>query len=102
MLLTAVVSIIAFYLMKTYRNIIRYMTVKGLLPLGTAVFIKTIILTVALYLMDLLTRDVLIKLFLIDLLLTYVALIFLRIAMISVYDLINLKAANHTMKVLIY
>ena len=60
MLLTAVVSMIAFYLMKTYRNIIRYMTVKGLLPLLYAVSIKTIILTVALYLMDLLTRDVLI------------------------------------------
>lgn len=102
MLLTAVVSMIAFYLMKTYRNIIRYMTVKGLLPLLYAVSIKTIILTVALYLMDLLTRDVLIKFFLIDLLLTYVALIFIRIAMIIVYDLINQKAANHTMKVLIY
>ena len=40
MLLTAVVSMIAFYLMKTYRNIIRYMTVKGLLPLLYAVSIK--------------------------------------------------------------
>jgi FlaA1/EpsC-like NDP-sugar epimerase len=102
MVLTAVVSMIAFYMMKTYRNIIRYMTVKGLLPLLYAVTIKTVILTVALYLLELLTQDVLIKFLLIDLLLTYVALITIRIAMIIVYDLVNQKIANHTMKVLIY
>lgn len=102
MVLTAAVSTVAFYLLKTYRHIIRYMTVKGLLPLGYSVIIKTTVLTVALYLMDLLTQDVLIKFFLIDLLLTYVALIFIRMAMIIVYDLVNQKVANHTMKVLIY
>jgi FlaA1/EpsC-like NDP-sugar epimerase len=99
---TAVVSMISFYLLKTYRNIIRYMTVKGLLPLGYAVIVKTIFLTLALYLTQLLTRDVLIKFFLIDLLLTYVALITIRLAMIIVYDLVNQKIGNHTMKVLIY
>jgi len=101
-LFTAVVSMISFYLLKTYRNIIRYMTVKGLLPLGYAVIVKTIFLTLALYLTQLLTRDVLIKFFLIDLLLTYVALITIRLAMIIVYDLVNQKIGNHTMKVLIY
>ncbi len=102
MICTAVVSMIAFYLMKTYRNIIRYMTVKGLLPLGFAVIIKTVILTVVLFLMDLLAKDILINFFLIDLLLTYVALITIRIAMNVVYGMVNQKVANHSMKILIY
>lgn len=100
--LAAVVSAFSFYLFKTYKNIIRYMTMKGLLPLGYAIIVKSVCLTVVLYLLELLPLATIYRFLLLDLLFTYVALITIRLAMIIVYDLVNEKIAQHTKRVLIY
>ena len=47
--LAVIINMISFYLFKTYRNIIRYTTVKGLLPLGYSVAVKSVILTCTLF-----------------------------------------------------
>ena len=101
--LAALVSTLSFYLFKTYRNIIRYMSMKGLLPLGYAVLLKSVCLTVALYFLDLgVPHAILYKFLLLDILFTYVTLIVIRLAMIMVYEIVNEKVIRDTKRVLIY
>jgi len=100
--LSAVFSVLSFYILKTYRHIIRYMTVKGLLPLGYAAVLKALFLTLALYAVSYLDNTLVIKFLILDALITFVALLAIRVAMFLAYDIINQKITQNTQRVLIY
>ena len=100
--LAVIINMISFYLFKTYRNIIRYTTVKGLLPLGYSVAVKSVILTVVLYFAGLLSPGIELRFLLIDLLFTFVALVSIRVLMIIAYDMVNEKFNINSQRVLIY
>ena len=100
--LSAAFSVLSFYILKTYRHIIRYMTVKGLLPIGYASVIKALFLTLALYATSHLDNSFILKFFILDALITFVALVAVRVAMFLVYDMVNERIIQSTQRVLIY
>ncbi len=101
-LLAAVINMMTFYLFKTYRNIIRYTTVKGLLPLGYSVAVKSVVLTLVLYFAGFLSPGIEFRFLLIDMLFTFVALLSIRVMMIIAYDMVNEKFNVNSERVLIY
>ncbi|NLA15193.1 MAG: polysaccharide biosynthesis protein [Bacteroidales bacterium] len=100
--MAGVASVIAFYAFKTHRIIIRYMTVKGLLPIGLAVVLKSGLLTLMLFSIRFLQPGLYHKFCLMDLLITLAVLSGVRIIMLIVYGIVNEKITTGSQKVLIY
>jgi FlaA1/EpsC-like NDP-sugar epimerase len=101
-LLAAAASALAFYAFKTYRIIIRFMTIRSLLPIGLAAALKSVLLTLFLYSLSFLEPELYHKFFLLDTLITLFVLIAIRIVMLIAYGLVNEKINTGSQKVLIY
>ena len=94
-----VYSFITFFLLKTYRSVIRHSTLREIAKFVVAVIGKELLLglTILLYPPTPLFGMHMLALLLFDLLLTLCGLILIRVAMIIVYDLVknNLKSRKH-------
>lgn len=101
-----VYSFITFFLLKTYRSVIRHSTLRELSKFVVATFSKEILLglTVVLYPPAPQFSLHILALLLLDLLLTLCGLILIRVAMIIIYDLVkdNLKYRKQRQQVLVY
>ena len=101
-----VYSFIAFFLLKTYRSVIRHSTLREIAKFVVAVIGKELLLglTILLYPPTPLFGMHMLALLLFDLLLTLCGLILIRVAMIIVYDLVknNLKSRKQHQLVLVY
>ena len=98
-------SLMLFYVLKTYRFIIRHSTLREVAKFVLATLIKEIALclcVVAIRYGDM--YGILPILLLLDFLMTLCALVVIRVAMIAVYDLVKyrLKGRTHCQRVLIY
>jgi len=82
-------SVVMFFTLHTYRAIIRYSTLREIGKLGLAVFGKTMILGMFLFVLVSNWDPLPIGLLLFDFLLTFGALVLLRILMIAAYDTIR-------------
>ena len=101
-----VYSFITFFLLKTYRSVIRHSTLREIAKFVVAVIGKELLLglTILLYPPTPLFGMHMLALLLFDLLLTLCGLILIRVAMIIVYDLVknNLKSRKQHQLVLVY
>lgn len=101
-----VYSFITFFLLKTYRSVIRHSTLREIAKFVVAVIGKELLLglTILLYPPTPLFGIHMQALLLFDLLLTLCGLILIRVAMIIVYDLVknNLKSRKQRQLVLVY
>lgn len=101
-----VYSFITFFLLKTYRSVIRHSTLREIAKFVVAVIGKELLLglTILLYPPTPLFGIHMLALLLFDLLLTLCGLILIRVAMIIVYDLVknNLKSRKQRQLVLVY
>ena len=101
-----VYSFITFFLLKTYRSVIRHSTLREIAKFVVAVIGKELLLglTILLYPPTPLFGMHMLALLLFDLLLTLCGLILIRVAMIIVYDLVknNLKSRKQRQLVLVY
>ena len=101
-----VYSFITFFLLKTYRSVIRHSTLREIAKFVVAVIGKEFLLglTILLYPPTPLFGMHMLALLLFDLLLTLCGLILIRVAMIIVYDLVknNLKSRKQHQLVLVY
>ena len=101
-----VYSFITFFLLKTYRSVIRHSTLREIAKFVVAVIGKELLLglTFLLYPPTPLFGMHMLALLLFDLLLTLCGLILIRVAMIIVYDLVknNLKSRKQHQLVLVY
>ena len=101
-----VYSFITFFLLKTYRSVIRHSTLREIAKFVVAGIGKELLLglTILLYPPTPLFGMHMLALLLFDLLLTLCGLILIRVAMIIVYDLVknNLKSRKQHQLVLVY
>ncbi len=97
-------SVIMFFTLHTYRAIIRYSTLRETGRLGLAVFGKTVMLGVFLFVLAGMREVLLIWLLLLDFSLTFMALVLLRILMIAAYDIIrgHMNTRRAVQHILIY
>ncbi len=100
--LALVSSTVGFYLLKTYRTIIRYSTIRDAWRTGTAMFIKAGLMIVLLKLILNWPLLYLIKFEVFDFAISLIALIFVRAAMSYVYDRLNFNAAKDRQRILVY
>lgn len=99
------VSIGAFYLLKTYRSVIRHSTLGEVWKIGAAMGIKVVLMYGLIMLYPSLLPDDHINIYaLFDLLLSVCALITVRVAMILSYDTIkrNFLKSNRRMRIAVY
>ncbi|MCM1505191.1 MAG: polysaccharide biosynthesis protein [Muribaculum sp.] len=107
---TVLASALSFYLMRTYRSVIRHTTLREIGRLFASVVTKEMLMFVAMVTLPWLAGlrnigsfpDAL--LLLLDATLTATALVVLRIAMVLVYDRIksNMRRVHNTLRVLVY
>lgn len=95
-------SVLAFFLLKTYRNVIRYSATKDLWRIGVAVTLKVFLETISVFLWRIDFTYEILDTLLLDLGLTFILLVFLRIAMGIVYDSIIVMNSTLAPRVLIY
>ena len=104
-LFSAVVSGLSFYLFKTYRNIIRYTSIREIGYLGLAASFKVVGMLLVTFVMKLgVSPQQILLCTLIDLTLTFLVLVGMRVCMIMAFDIYNQsRTPIHTRKqVLIY
>lgn len=103
---SVVYSFVIFFLLKTYRSVIRHSTLREIAKFAVAVIGKEILLglTILFYPPAPLSDMHMLALLLLDLLLTLCGLILIRVAMIVVYDMVkdNLKSRTQRQHVLVY
>lgn len=103
---SVVYSFVIFFLLKTYRSVIRHSTLREIAKFAVAVIGKEILLglTILFYPPAPLSDIHMLALLLLDLLLTLCGLILIRVAMIVVYDMVkdNLKSRTQRQHVLVY
>lgn len=101
---SAGVNILCFYIFRTYRQIIRHSSLKGLMSVGVAMGLKSVIFVILLHVVP--TIDVSVKMIFLgvglDLLLSLVGLIGVRVLMIVVYDWIVVHSHDKRRRVLVY
>lgn len=104
--ISILVSSVAFFVLRTYRSVIRHMRMREVANLMIAVFLRSVILAVIVSLAPKMgtTTSFRVVVLAFDLLLTTFVLIALRVAMIVAYTLIrgNLRSAYQVTNVLIY
>ena len=104
LLYSAVVNTLCFYLLRTYRQIIRHSSLKGLVSVGLAMVLKAIIFIVLFHVVP--SAEVGENMIFLgvgmDLLLSLVGLISVRVLMIVVYDWIVVHSHDKRRRVLVY
>lgn len=99
-----VMSFIMFYWLKTYRSIIRHSTLREFARLCMASVGKVILMGVLVMLLPYGIKSYIFFLMVLDLILTIVFLLLVRIAMIVVYDILRnkVKKSNQRLNVMVY
>ena len=102
LLLSFLCSLLPFYLLKTYRSIIRYSTLREVGRICAAVLFKEVLLLIAALALHAAQRGA--ALLLLDGLLTLCALVLVRVGMIIAYDLLrrHLEVRGSCRRVLVY
>ncbi len=100
-LLAVPASGLSFYLFRIYRNIIRHSTLRELWRLVAASAVKLLLMAVVVFGMMLTDRQLLIG-GLLDMLMTTVVLICMRVGMVLGYDVIVSKISKSNSRLLIY
>ncbi len=101
---SVVVSALCFMVFRTHHNIIRHSSLKSMWVIGAAVIVKGLIFYVmlsALVPIELSTKRILLGVVL-DMLLSWVGLVGVRVSMLLVYDWVIARYTNKTVKVLVY
>jgi FlaA1/EpsC-like NDP-sugar epimerase len=103
-LLSFVISLGCFYLYRTHHNIIRHSSLKGLWTIGLAIYSSKALLFGALYFLPIvnLTINALWLGVLLDILLTMLFLVSVRVTMLLVYDWALKKIVKTQTRILIY
>lgn len=98
-----VISIVVFYLLRTHRSIIRYSSFKSLGKIIVAVLLKVCLVSLPfLCLHPQATFNYVSVCAIIDAFCTFGLLVFMRLMLIIVYDLMLLQIGTHKMRVVIY
>jgi FlaA1/EpsC-like NDP-sugar epimerase len=93
---------VAFYILKPYRIIIRYIDLKGLLHLGLGVALETVLLTLLMLWSHLLEKELFVRFLLVNGVVILAVLSGIRILMIVVYSFVNARYSPGSQRVLIY
>lgn len=101
-LISGIVSVFSFFLLHTYRNIIRHSTIKDIWQIFAAVLIKTVILAVIVGLSKVLTDRQLLIAALFDWMFTAVCLVGIRTLMIFCYEAILARIDKKRVHLLVY
>lgn len=101
--LSFVMSFVCFYVLKTYRTIIRHSTLKEFAKICVASFFKSITVGCIMMLLPFTTKYYA-MLIIMDLLLTIVLLLLIRVSMIVMYDILREKvtSSRKRMNVMVY
>ena len=104
LILCLIVSIISFYLFKTYRSIIRYSTFSEIANIGLSVIFKCVLLYVAVMLMGIVHySNPILLIIILDFFFTLILLISMRVVMIVAYETYRRRMLfTSTKNVLIY
>ncbi len=103
-LISCVAGMFAFYMFKTYRHVIRHSTLSDLWRIGLSIFLKDSILyvLVALFVHRIyLINNHLIAFILFDMMITSIALVVIRMAMVLIYQRIKANGEPSRSKILI-
>ncbi|MBR4850641.1 MAG: polysaccharide biosynthesis protein [Tidjanibacter sp.] len=95
---------LCFYLFRTYRNIIRHSSLKGLWSIGVAVILKAVAFYVLLHLVSAITmvERAIIMAVLLDFMICLFGMIGVRVVMLIVYDWIVVHSKDQRKTVLVY
>ncbi len=98
------VNMLCFYIFRTYRHIIRHSSLKGLLSIGAAMLLKAAICLVLLYAIPAieLNGNLILLGVVLDMLISSVGLVGVRVVMVAVYDWIIVHSHDKRRRVLIY
>jgi len=95
-------AMVAFYILKPYRIIIRYIDLKGLMQLGFGVALKTVLLTLLMMWSDMLEKELFFRFVIVDGLATLGVLSGIRVLMLIAYSYVNERYSPNSQRVLIY
>jgi FlaA1/EpsC-like NDP-sugar epimerase len=98
------ITVLCFYLFRTYRHVIRHSSLKGLWSIGAAVSLKAIIFYVLLHLVPSITmvERAIVMGVLLDFMVCLFGMTAVRVAMIIIYDWIVAHSKDHRKRVLVY
>lgn len=97
-------TVLCFYLFRTYRHIIRHSSLKGLWSIGAAVLLKAAIFYVLLHIVPFVTmvQRAIVMGVLLDFMICLFGMIGVRVAMVVVYDWIVVHSKDLRKRVLVY
>ncbi|MBQ5669870.1 MAG: polysaccharide biosynthesis protein, partial [Tidjanibacter sp.] len=97
-------TVLCFYLFRTYRHIIRHSSLKGLWSIGVAVLLKAAIFYVLLHIVPFVTmvQRAIVMGVLLDFMICLFGMIGVRVAMVVVYDWIVVHSKDLRKRVLVY